>query len=121
MNERVVLFAPEAKDDLLRIYDWNAEAAGAEPALAYIGRIEAFCRSMNIASARGTRRDEIRPGLRIVGFERRLIVAFHRDADDCHDPAPLLCRTQLGRVIRLTRYRMPNELDKPLLERLLLA
>lgn len=76
MNERAVLFAPEARDDLVRLYDWIAEAAGRETALAYIGRIEAFCRSLNIASERGTRRDDIRPGLRIVGFERRVTVAF---------------------------------------------
>jgi len=26
---------------------------------------------------RGTKRDDIRPGLRIIGFERRVTIAFH--------------------------------------------
>jgi toxin ParE1/3/4 len=32
-----------------------------------------------LASHRGTRRDDIRPGLRVVGFERRVTIAFHVD------------------------------------------
>lgn len=39
-------------------------------------RIEAFCRRLDLASERGQRRDDVRPGLRITGFERRVTVAF---------------------------------------------
>lgn len=35
---------------------------------------------MDIASERGTRRDDIRPGLRTIGFERRVVIAFHVSA-----------------------------------------
>ncbi len=31
----------------------------------------------DVAGERGTRRDDIRPGLRVVGFERRITIAFH--------------------------------------------
>jgi toxin ParE1/3/4 len=30
-----------------------------------------------VAGERGTRRDDLQPGLRIVGFERRVTIAFH--------------------------------------------
>ena len=76
MKERSVTLSPEAKDDLLALYDWIAAAAQPNTALGYIERIEAFCHGMRIASERGTKRDDIRPNLRIVTFERRVTIAF---------------------------------------------
>ena len=76
MKARSVEFSPEALEDLLHLYDWIADAADAETALAYIDRLESFCRDMQYASERGHKRDDIRPGLRIVGFERRVTIAF---------------------------------------------
>ncbi|MEO6376444.1 MAG: type II toxin-antitoxin system RelE/ParE family toxin [Caulobacteraceae bacterium] len=76
MIRRSIAFSPEARGDLVNLYDWIADAASAETALAYIERIEAFLTTFDIGSERGVRRDDIRPGLRIIGFERRLTVAF---------------------------------------------
>ena len=76
MIERAVEFAPEALEDLRSLYDWIADCAGPNTALGYIERIETCCREMNFASERGHTRDDIRPGLRIVGFERRITIAF---------------------------------------------
>ena len=75
--EREVLFSPEAADDLLNIYDYIAERASRQTALGYVERIEAFCNRLGFASERGTKRDDLRPGLRIIGFERRVTIAFH--------------------------------------------
>jgi toxin ParE1/3/4 len=58
--------------------------AGASPevALSYIERIETHLSGFAVASERGTRRDDIRPGLRVVGFDRRVTIAFTvTDAD----------------------------------------
>lgn len=76
MKERVVRFSPEARDDLLALYDWIAAAAHPDTALSYVERIEVYCRGFDVASERGHRRDDIRPGLRIIGFERRVTIAF---------------------------------------------
>jgi toxin ParE1/3/4 len=76
MIRRAVVVSPEARDDLIGIYDWIADAASPDTAAAYIGRIQAFLAALDIASQRGARRDDIRVGLRIIGFERRLTVAF---------------------------------------------
>lgn len=76
MKRRRVVFAPEARIDLLNIYDWIAEAANPAVAVGYIERLENWCMSFDIASERGRAREDIRPGLRVVGFERRLTVAF---------------------------------------------
>jgi toxin ParE1/3/4 len=79
VRERTVILSPEARDDLIALYDWIAAAAHPATALGYIERIETFLQGMRVAPERGTRRDDIRPGLRIVGFERRVTVAFTVD------------------------------------------
>ncbi|WEZ82876.1 type II toxin-antitoxin system RelE/ParE family toxin [Rhizobium sp. 32-5/1] len=76
MAHRVV-FTPEARDDLKRLYLYIAEQSGDDRALTYITRIEIFCRGFADFPERGTRRDDLFPGLRGVGFERRVAVAFH--------------------------------------------
>ncbi len=76
MNYQVV-FSPESQNDLFHLYDYIAERSGAERALGYIERIERFCLGFETLPQRGAKRDDIRPGLRIVGFERRVTIAFH--------------------------------------------
>ncbi len=76
MKARAVVFSPEARRDLLDLYQTIASAASPAVALAYIERIEGFCLHFDLASERGQRRDDIRPGLRVTGFERRITVAF---------------------------------------------
>jgi len=76
VRRRNVVLLPEAKADLRWIYDTVARAAGPHAAIRYIERIEAYCRGFDFASKRGTLREDLRPGLRIVGFERRVTLAF---------------------------------------------
>lgn len=42
----------------------------------YIGRIAAFCKGLTTFPMRGTRRDDLLPGLRVAGFKRRVTIAF---------------------------------------------
>lgn len=76
MRRRTVSFAPEARSDLLRLGDWIAERAGVDVALNYIERLETYCMGFETGGERGQRRDDIRIGLRVVGFERRVAIAF---------------------------------------------
>ena len=76
MRERQVVFAPEAAEDLAALYDWIADAASPQIAIAYLARVEGFCMRLGIGSERGHLHADIRPNLRIIGFERRLTVAF---------------------------------------------
>ena len=71
-----ITFRPQAEADLFELYRYIAERAGHAIAGQYIDRIEAACLSLENTPIRGTRRDDIRPGLRIVGFERRATIAF---------------------------------------------
>ena len=72
-----VIFSPEARDDLSAIYLYVAQAAGENVAFGYIERIEKYCRDLRDFPERGARRDDLFPGLRVVGFERRVSIAFH--------------------------------------------
>ena len=76
MKSRHIVIAPEARADLVDVEDWLVETASSRTAEAFIARILDFCGSLDIASERGHRRDDIRKGLRIVGFERRMTIAF---------------------------------------------
>jgi len=69
-------FSPVARDDLRALYLYISKHASPERAMAYIDRIEGFCRTFVDFPERGLRRDDLFPGLRVVGFERRISVAF---------------------------------------------
>ncbi len=71
-----VYFRPHAEADLLALYEYIAGKAGETIAGNYINRIEAACLALANFPERGTRRDDILPGLRTVGFERRVTIAF---------------------------------------------
>lgn len=76
MKSRRVVVSPEAGEDLITLYNWVADCASPRVAAGYLDRVETWLRSFSLASERGTLRDDIRPGLRVAGSERRLTVAF---------------------------------------------
>jgi toxin ParE1/3/4 len=78
---REVIFSPEAENDLLQIYDFIANAANGERGYRYAERIRNHCLELSIFPERGNRRDDLRAGLRIIGFERRVTIAFHITPD----------------------------------------
>jgi toxin ParE1/3/4 len=71
-----VVFTPEAQKDLNELFDYIAERDGNDRALRYIERIEDACMSLRTMPNRGTLREDLRPGLRFIGFERRALIAF---------------------------------------------
>jgi toxin ParE1/3/4 len=71
-----VRFMPRALADLTSLHDYVAVHAGLDIADAYVARIHAFCDRLTMFPERGTRRDDLAPGLRTLGFERRATVAI---------------------------------------------
>ena len=82
MRTRRVAFDEGALSDLDAIYDWVADAASERVALDYIDRLVAFCKRLDMAAERGRSAGHIRPGLRVLGFERRVNVAFVVEEDE---------------------------------------
>lgn len=72
-------FAPEAEDNLISLYAYIAEHGSPVVAERYTSAIVAYCESMVTFPHRGTRRDDIRPGLRITNYKRRAVIAFEID------------------------------------------
>lgn len=71
-----IVFTPEARDQLLSIHRYIAAEASADRASAFVTAIVDYCESLRTFPKRGTRRDDLRPGLRTVGFRRRVTIAF---------------------------------------------
>ena len=76
MRKYSVEFLRPAEEDLLNLYEAISAQAGIVIAGNYIDRIEAACLALQTSPLRGTRRDDILPGLRTVGFERRATIVF---------------------------------------------
>jgi toxin ParE1/3/4 len=76
MKKFAVSCRPLAEADLVGLYRHIAKEAGHEIAGAYVDRIEAVCMALQTFPKRGTRRDDIRPGVRTMGFERRATIVF---------------------------------------------
>ena len=71
-----VVFTPEAEDQLLGLHRYIAAAGSTEVAARYTESIVAFCEDLGAFPQRGRARDDIRSGLRTVGFRRRVVIAF---------------------------------------------
>ncbi|MBB2682913.1 type II toxin-antitoxin system RelE/ParE family toxin (plasmid) [Rhizobium sophoriradicis] len=76
MRRYHIRLTDEAELDVARIYAFvRRKSASAAVAREYVARIRTFVGGFEMYPERGSLRD-VRPGLRIVGFERRVSVAF---------------------------------------------
>jgi plasmid stabilization system protein ParE len=71
-----VIFTPGAAADLDEIRQYLALRFSERNAERYVRRIVSHCRQLALAPHRGATRDDIRPGLRSTGFERRATILF---------------------------------------------
>lgn len=75
-----VIFAPEAADQLVALHDYIAQAASPDVALRYTQAVVSTCERLAHFPMRGTRRDDVRPSLRITHHRKRTVIAFEVDA-----------------------------------------
>jgi len=75
MNYKVVI-SPFAKQQLDSLYDYIAEASSEDIAEKYIEGISNYCESMSIFPLRGTLREDLRAGIRITNYRKRVVIAF---------------------------------------------
>ena len=76
-----VVFSPEASAQLVELYRYIAAASGPVIAAGYTDAIVAYCERLSLLPERGTRRDDVRPGLRLTHYRRRAMIAFAVDGD----------------------------------------
>jgi len=78
MKYRVV-FSPEAEEQLVALYWYIADAASPDIAARYIEALISHCERLHAFPIRGISRDDIRPGLRITNYKKRMVIAFEAD------------------------------------------
>jgi toxin ParE1/3/4 len=71
-----VIFDAAARQDLKDIFDYINERAGSVVAERFTTALYQHCASLGHTPERGTRRDELRPGLRTMGYRRRATILF---------------------------------------------
>lgn len=78
MSHRVA-FSPEAEAQLVALFRHIADAASPDIAARYTEAIVSYCESLREFPHRGTKRDDVRPGLRITHYRKRTVIAFAVD------------------------------------------
>ena len=68
-RRRTVLLDPEARADLRQIRRWIVLRGAPKTATAYVSRIIAFAKSLDVASERGQAFPEFGVGVRVIAFE----------------------------------------------------
>ncbi|ESQ79823.1 type II toxin-antitoxin system RelE/ParE family toxin [Asticcacaulis sp. YBE204] len=72
-----VIFTPLAERQIGDLHRYITEASGFETgADRYIVRIVEYCLGLELFPERGRLRDDLLPGLRTIGFERRVTIAY---------------------------------------------
>ena len=67
----------QARDDIDSLYDWIVDNQGSTAiANKYVGRLQRYIDALVQFPRRGSQRDDLYSGLRIIGFERRVTIAF---------------------------------------------
>ncbi|PHP53364.1 type II toxin-antitoxin system RelE/ParE family toxin [Actinomyces ruminis] len=74
---RRLVYSQQAQVHLADLYRWIADESGfPSRALTYVSALMDRCEALVDFSMVGRARDDIRPGVRTVGFRRRAVIAF---------------------------------------------
>jgi toxin ParE1/3/4 len=71
-----VLFAPEARSDLRHIRQYIQAELNAAVAGKFVAGLRSYCLELGTFPHRGIERGHILPGLRVIGYRRRVAIHF---------------------------------------------
>jgi toxin ParE1/3/4 len=71
-----VLFTPLAERHIDKLHDYITTHSSERRADVFVQRIVAYCNGFTTFPRRGTQRDDLLAGLRVIGFERSVTIAF---------------------------------------------
>jgi plasmid stabilization system protein ParE len=71
-----VVFSMAAEEDVAKLLAYLVPEAGERIARDYVDRLIGYCAGLETFPERGMRHDDLRPGLRTVGYRRRATIAF---------------------------------------------
>ena len=76
-----VVFTARSRGQLTAIYRFIAERSTHDVARRYVDAIYDHCQGLALSPYRGTVRADVEGGLRIIGFRKRVAIAFAVDGD----------------------------------------
>lgn len=71
-----VIFTPLAERHIDKLHDYITTHSGEQRADVFVQRIVAYCEGFTTFPRRGMQRDDLLAGLRVIGFERSVTIAF---------------------------------------------
>ena len=77
-----VRLSETAYQDIVDIWTWVASEADLDTADAYSARLRSFLAKLDEFPSRGTPRDDLRPGVRSLVFERTIVIFYAIDAPE---------------------------------------
>ena len=78
----LVRFTSRAEEQLDELDEYLSQRFSERSAAGFVDGIIAYCESLTTIPLRGIRRDDIRPGLRVTNYRKRVTIAFEVD-DNC--------------------------------------
>lgn len=79
-----VVFSPKARVQLIELDAYIDAAVSPEISARYTDAVADYCFSLATFPQRGVRRDDIRTGLRITNYRKRIVIAFAVDSGAEH-------------------------------------
>lgn len=76
MSRFRVVFRREALEQLEELYDFISDAGSPDTAAGFTEAIVFFCEGLADFPFRGNARDDLRPGLRTIGYRKRVVIAY---------------------------------------------
>ena len=72
-----VIFSPAAQSHLISLYRYIKESSASVAVVSkYIDAVVDYCEGLSAFPHRGTKRDDIHPGLRIVNYKKTCVIAI---------------------------------------------
>ena len=76
-----VIFSPRAEAQLVKLHRDIGDRSAPKIGERYTTAIFQYCPAFSTFPHRGTQRNDIRPGLRMVGYRRRVTITFEVTGD----------------------------------------
>lgn len=77
-----LIFTPESRRDLKSLKRYIKRESSLSIATNYVLSLQRFCETLQYAPHRGEERPHMQPGLRTIGFKRRVSVIFEVSDSD---------------------------------------
>jgi len=76
-----VRLTSRAEEQLVELDAYLSERFSSPAAARFVDGIVDYCESLATFPLRGMRRDDVRPGLRITSYRKRVVIAFDVEGD----------------------------------------